>query len=126
MMSDEALPFLNIYEVQTDDGPRHLVGFLDPVLAGSKGIDERAVIGEFTPRDDGEFDHTTFRLNAAFVEALVAYMNAETARSPDLVAQASSIREERLYLVDPRNTTESDDEPPVEDVLGSFYVDDLG
>ena len=35
-----SLSFLNIYEVELDGENRHLVCFLEPVLAGARGIEE--------------------------------------------------------------------------------------
>ncbi len=125
-MSESDLPLLNIYEVETVDGIRHLIGFLDPVLAGSIGIDSRAMIGEFTPGPDGDFDAETFEINPEFIDAFTEFMNEQTAHSPELVEGARSIPGQRLYLVDPRNQTESDEDPPSEDVLGCFSVDDSG
>ena len=42
-MAENDLPLLNIYEVQVEGGTRSLVGFLDPVLAGARGLDSRAI-----------------------------------------------------------------------------------
>jgi hypothetical protein len=126
-MSDESeLSFLNIYEVETEEGTRHLVGFQDPVLAGSVGLASHAMIGEFRPGPDGEFDPETFAVNPEFVEAVAAYMNAVPPHAPTLVEGAQQIPGQRLYVVDPRNHTPHDEDPPTEDVLGWYQVDEAG
>jgi hypothetical protein len=126
-MSDESeLSLLNIYEVETDEGTKHLVGFQDPVLAGSVGLASHAMIGEFRPDPDGEFDPDSFTVNPEFVEAVTQYMNAVPVEAPALVEGARQIPGERLYVVDPRNDTPMDEDPPAEDVLGWYEVDDAG
>ncbi len=127
-MSDSDLPLLNIYEIEDQDkgGTRHLVGFQDPVLAGSVGLASHAMIGEFEPDPDGEFDPETFVLNPEFLEAVVRYMNEQPAITPALAEGARQIPGERLYVVDPRNDTPPEDDPPPADVLGYFEVDDAG
>jgi hypothetical protein len=126
-MTPDDLPLLNVYEVQAEDGRTlHLVGFLDPVLAGSKGIDSRAMVGDFDPGPDGDFDAAAFRVNPEFIHAVEHYMNEQPARSPQLADEAKGLRGQWLYLVDPRNTTEGDEDPPPGDVLGAFAVDDAG
>ena len=52
-MSDQELSLLNVFEVEHEGAIRHLICFIDPVLAGACGIDGRAVIGEFTPETRG-------------------------------------------------------------------------
>lgn len=125
-MSDADLSLLNIYEVETDQGARHLVGFLDPVLAGSVGILSGAMVGEFTPDAEGNFDPETFILNPDFIQSVIAFMNEEPARDSALADGAQQIPGQPLYVVDPRNQTPLDDDPPPEDILGSFSVDDSG
>lgn len=123
---EDDLPLLNIYEIEVDGDTKHLVGFLDPVLAGSRGIDSRAMVGEFTPTPDGEFDVETFQVNPDFLEAVAEFMNEQTSGSPDLAQGARSIPGQRLYIVDPRNATDPSEEPPLADVLGYFEVGDDG
>ena len=124
---DSDLPLLNIFEVLTDDGAtRHLVGFLDPVLAGAKGIDSRAMVGEFEPGPDGVFDHSTFRVNPEFIAAVEEFMNGAPSRTPEVVAWARAIPDQFLYVVDPRNRTDPEADPPVSDILGAFTVDGEG
>ena len=43
----ESLALLNIYEVESEHGPTSLLCFLDPILAGAKGIEGRSVVGEY-------------------------------------------------------------------------------
>lgn len=124
-MAERSLELLNIYELMEPEGPRHLVAFLEPVLAELHGIVDRAVIGEFTPRvEDGEFDPATFVLNPEFVVQFIRYMNEEAIRSQELLDQAARNPSAHLHLVDPRNT--DDDEPPLSDVLGRFSIDENG
>lgn len=125
MPDDASLDLLNIFEVQEPTGTRFLVCFLEPVLAGSIGIVERAVVGEFTPRADGEFDPATFRLNPEFVMAFAGYMNEIGALSPDLEEQGRANPGAALYLVDPR-FGEGPGDPPPSDLLGSIEIDAEG
>jgi hypothetical protein len=126
-MSDSDLSLLNIFEILTDEGAtRHLVGFLDPVLAGSRGLDSRSMVGEFDPGPDGVFDHTTFRPNPEFIAAVEQFMNGAPSRTPEVADQARAIPNQSLYIVDPRNRTEPDADPPASDILGAYSVDGDG
>jgi hypothetical protein len=123
--SDYSLDLLNIFDIEEEGGTRHFVCFLEPVLAGAQGIPVQAIVGEFTPDEDGEFDPATFRLNEEFVAAFSAYMNDEVVHSPDLNFQAKGNPGGVLYLVDPR-VTEPVAEPDAGDLLGGFAIDDAG
>lgn len=125
---EDDLPLLNIYEIEIEGVTKHYIGYLDPVLAGARGIDTRSMVGEFTPTDFGGFDPLTFSVNPEFLEAVVEFMNEQTSASPDLAEGARSSPGERLYIVDPRNATEpgESESPPAADVLGYYEVDDDG
>ncbi|MEO6811931.1 MAG: hypothetical protein ABI353_22710 [Isosphaeraceae bacterium] len=123
---EDELPLLNIYEIEVDGKTKHYIGFLDSVLAGARGIDTRSLVGEFTPTDFGGFDPTTFSVNPEFLAAVVEFMNGQTHNSPGLAEGALSIPGERLYIVDPRNSTDPKEDPPDADVLGYVEVDDDG
>lgn len=127
-MAERDLSLLNLFEVESEGGgSRHLICFLDPVLAGATGIDMRAVVGEYTPDSAGKFDPKTLALNPAFVTALTLYMNAVTASAPELIEPAKSETSGWLYLLDPRYKPNSEEaEPPAHDVLGCFAVDETG
>ncbi len=127
-MSEPAptLALLNVFEVERDGKTRHLIGFLDPVLAGAAGIDERAVVGEFLPDPGRGFDPKTFRGNPKFVASFTAYMNEEAAHSPDLVAQAADQPAGPLYVLDPRYRGPEGEEPAASEVLGDFTIDGRG
>ena len=118
----ETMQLLNVYEVETPDGRASLLCFLDPVLAGARGIDPRAVVGPY----DDEFDPDRFQVNAAFVEAFTGYMNEEAAESTEVVEGAKSLASGWLYVIDPRDFGNDDAEPPTSNVLGAFAVDDTG
>lgn len=122
----ESLALLNVYEVETEQGPIALLCFLDPVLAGAKGIDARSVIGEYPAREGEGFDPDVFRVNPAFVEALTGFMNEETAVTEAIAAQAREITSGWLYVLDPRDRSDPSSEPPSANVLGAFAVDDAG
>lgn len=122
---DFSLELLNIFDIEEDGTTRHFVCFLEPVLAGAQGIPVAAIVGEFTPDGDGEFDPDTFRLNEEFIGAFTAYMNDEVIHSPDLRNQALGNPGGVLYLVDPR-ITEAVNEPDPGDLLGGFAIDDDG
>jgi len=125
-MDQSELPLINIFEVETDEGPKHLVGFMDTVLAGAVGLASHAMIGEFRPDSRGEFDPETFTINPEFIHAVIRYMNGGPASDPIIIEGARQIPGQRLYIVDPRNSTPPDDDPPAEDVIGWFLVDDSG
>ena len=124
--TNASLSLLNVFEVVEDGAHRHLICFLDPILAGAKGIDPRSVIGEFTPTHEGEFDPDSFTLNTAFLEAFTGYMNEEATHSPGLVRDAREHASGWLYILDPRHTLTGGDEPPASELLGCFAVDDSG
>lgn len=121
----ESLALLNVYEVESEHGPVSLLCFLDPVLAGAKGIEPAAIVGEYVARDDEGFDADRFRVQPAFVEALTGFMNEEAARSEGIVNQARTLSSGWLYVIDPRDRS-GDAEPPPSNVLGAFAVDDSG
>src|SRR4051812_26980053 len=125
-MESPVMTPLTLYEVEVEGITRHYVAFIDPALAGSRGLDSASLVGEFTPGPDGGFDVRTFRLNAAFVASIVRYMNEEASRLPELVAQAGEYRDGWLFLIDPRHPDDSAAEPPDRDVLGGFAVDSVG
>jgi hypothetical protein len=125
-MSDPELSLLNVYEVETDGSTHHIVCFLDAVLAGARGIDSRAVVGEFTPQPDGRFDPETFELNPEFIEVFTQYMNEESAQTEQVVQEASANPSAWLYVIDPRSPNAPAADPPPSDVLGCFAVDDHG
>jgi hypothetical protein len=121
-----SLALLNVYEVVTDGVRRHLVCFLDPILAGSRGIDPRSVIGEFTPGQSRGFDRASFNLNPAFIEAFRSFMNEQPALTPELVEQALNHASGWLYVLDPRFRGPSGTEPGAADLLGCYAVDGTG
>ena len=125
-MPEPDLPLLNIFEVQDGGKTRHLVGFLDTILAGAIGIPSHAMVGDFDPDGQGEFDPQTFRLNPEFVTAVTAYMNGGPSLDPGIAEQAAAIPGQWLYVVDPRNTTDPEEDPPPADVLGCYAVDEAG
>ena len=122
------LPLLNVYEIDDEEQrrTRHLVGFIDPVLAGALGLVSHAMVGEFTPKPSGDFDPETFSVNPEFVEAVIRFMNLQPARSEPLRLGAREIPGERLYVVDPRAEVPDDEDPMPEDVLGWYQVDQTG
>lgn len=122
----EPMQLLNVYEVVTDDGPASLICFLDPVLAGARGIDPRAVVGIYGEAGVEDFDAAGFRVNPTFVEALTGYMNEEAVESPEVVAEAKNLASGWLYIVDPRDRAEPDAEPPASNLLGAYAVDEAG
>jgi hypothetical protein len=119
-------PLLNVYDAEIERGPVSLICFLDPVLAGARGIDGRAVVGEYVKDANGEFDLDAFRVNPGFVESLTGYMNEEAAGSDEVVEQARAFADGLLYIIDPRDQTASPEEPPASNVIGAFAVDEAG
>ena len=125
-MDREPLSLLNTFEVDDESGAtRHLVCFMESVAAGSTGIPTQAIVGEYTPDADGQFDPETFQTNPDFLSAFAAFMNAEAAQTPEVVAQAKDHPDDLLYLVDPR-TPDPDGDIPASDILGCFQVDPDG
>ena len=129
-MGETSLALLNIYEFDHEGTTRHVVAFLDVVLAGSRGIDAASIVGDFVPGPGGGFDPQTFRLNPEFAASIVGYMNDVTARSPEIVAEAAAQPGEWLYLIDPRfeppGDPDADPEPPAGEIVGCFAVDEAG
>ncbi len=121
----ESLALLNIYEVESEHGPASVLCFLDPVLAGAKGIEPRSIVGEYVGGEAG-FDADAFRVNPAFVEAVTGYMNEEAAASGGIADQAREVTSGWLYVIDPRDRTPEGTEPEPANVLGAFAVDDSG
>ena len=124
-MSESSLSLLNVFEVEVDGTTRHVLCFLDPVLAGAKGIDARWTIGELTPQPGGVFDASTFTLYPEFVATVTAYMNDQAREDPALAAQAAAVESQWLYVLDPRYRGAVEDAPASE-VLGCFAVDETG
>lgn len=125
MSEDTSHDLLNIYEVEDPEGgPRFLICFLEPVLAGLKGIDHRAVVGDFTPKPDGDFDPATFQLNPDFAITFAEYINSEALDSDELREQAMENPGVELFLMDPRFRGMG--EPPIGDLLGWFHIDEKG
>lgn len=122
----EPLSLLNVFEVEVDGRTRYLIGFIDAVLAGAAGLDERSIVGEYTPGPADEFDPASFESNPAFVAAFVEYMNRQGSQSPELASQAEGYTSGWLYLVDPRSHAPAASEPPPSDLLGGFAVDSAG
>jgi hypothetical protein len=125
MSDDTSLELLNIYEIEEPEGTRHLVCFLEPVMAGAQGIPVRSIVGEFDPRDDGEFDPSSFRLNPEFVEAFMDFMNSQVIESAEMSEQSRANPGGFLHLIDPRRQDVSA-EPPLSDVLGAYAVGPSG
>ena len=125
-MSEHSLSLLNVYDVESEGTIRHLICFLDPVLAAAGELNGRSIVGEFTPNEDDEFDNDNFKLNPEFVEAFIEYMNDETSRSPELVREAQEYPSGSLYIIDSRDQTDPSDEPPAANVIGSYSVDEEG
>jgi hypothetical protein len=125
-MPPTPLPLLNVFEVEWEGRRRHLICFLETVLAGSIGIDDRSVIGEFTPGADGELALESFRPNPGFIEAFTAYMNSEVIRAPEVVAHARSQPGSVLAVLDPRCPEGAIDDIPASEIVGHFTVDDAG
>jgi len=126
-MDDQAtLSLLNVFDVDSDDGLRRLIAFVDPVRAGAEGISTRTIVGEIDARGDGNFDTTKFVPNTEFLAAIVDFMNSEPSRSNEVVEQAKTIPSHWLYVIDPRNASPEDTDPPASDVIGCYAVDDAG
>jgi hypothetical protein len=127
-MSDSApLPLLNVFEVNDDQGQlRHLLAFIEPVLAGSNGIDPRSIVGQISPTDDGGYDPSSLQLNPQFIEAFTDYMNDVQAVAPEIGEQAKFLPSGWLYIIDPRNHDPEGVDPPPSDLVGAFAVDEVG
>lgn len=125
-MSDQAFTMLNVYDVEIEGAIRQLICFLDPIRAGQNGIDSRSIVGEFAEADDGSFDPLAFEPNPEFLEAFAQYMNEEAAHTPDFIRDAAAQPGDWLYVVDPRFEEDEEADPPVEELLGCFSVDDEG
>lgn len=123
----DSLPLLNVFEVSDEEGgTRHLLAFIEPVVAGSSGIASRSIVGEITPSDEGGYDPLSLKLNPEFIEAFTDYMNDVQAAEPAIVEQARQLPSGWVYIIDPRNLEDAGVEPPAIDLVGAFAVDDAG
>ena len=125
-MADSTHSLINMFEVQMGGKSRHLVCFIEPVLADARGIDGRAVLGEFTPGPGGEFDARSFQANPQFVEAFQRFMNEEVAGSPELAEEARRNPGGRLHIVDARHQQNPGGSPPATELIGVFMIDENG
>ena len=121
-----SLSLLNVFDVDTDRGPRRYLCFVDPVTAGARGIDPRSIVGEF-PRDlphpAGPDDLLP---NTGFIDTFIVYMNEVAAGSPELQSQAAQNAGKSLYVIDPRLPANVTEEPESHNVLGVFEIDPEG
>lgn len=122
MAEAEPTTLLHIYEVEVEDRTAHVIGFLDPAIAQKTGIFPDAIVGEFLPDENGEFDPETFHPNPAFIEAFERYMNQEVVKTPELMMLAQQKPGELLALIDPRHP-EGEEEPEDRNIVGRFEVD---
>jgi hypothetical protein len=120
------LSILNVFEIQIEGVNRHLICFLDPILAGAAGIPGKSVVGEYQPGADGQFDLDSFELNPEFVDSYIRYMNEVAIHSPDLVAEATQHESGWLYVLDPRYNLKAGVEPPASELIGCYAVDETG
>ena len=131
-MAAKPIPFLHVYEVGGDAesgvAPDSLLCFLDPMLAGARGIEPRSIVARLNPAIPGGIDPDSLVPNPAFVEAITGYMNSVAATSPRIVAQAATTVSDWLYVLDPLavEETSEDSEPSTRELLGAFAVDDSG
>src|SRR3954451_1858706 len=120
------LPLLNVFDVETDEGVRQFLAFIDPVAAGARGIATRRIVGAYSNEPDGRFHPDRFAVNPEFVAAITDYMNAEATHAPELASQAEAIPGQWLYLIDPRHAPTDEGDPPARDILGCYAVDQAG
>jgi hypothetical protein len=125
-MADSSLSLINVFEVQREGATQHLIGFIDPVLAGARGIDARAILGEFTPGAGGDFDARTFRANPRFIAAFEEFMNEVAGKTSELANEAGKHPGGRLNVVDARHRADPDRDPPAAELIGSFAIDEAG
>ncbi len=120
------MQYLNVFEVETEAGPKSFLCFLDPVLAGIKGIDPHAIVGPLSAATGEEFNPDEFTVNPGFVDSFTHFMNDHAAQTPEIIAQAAAVASEWLYVLDPRDQAEDAEEPETVNVLGAFAVDEAG
>ncbi len=122
----DPIQLLNVFDVETEQGSKSLLCFLDPIIAGIKGIDPRAIIGIYNAAEGEDFNPDGFKVNPAFVESITGYMNEEAATSDEIVEQAKTLPQGWLYIIDPRDPHEGNDDPPATNLIGAYAVDDSG
>ena len=97
------------------------------MLAGIRGIDPRSVVGPYGKPGEEEFDAEGFRVNPAFVEALVGYMNEEASGSPEVVDRGPDHHGAAGSTSStPATGPRPMGEPPTANLLGAFAVDETG
>jgi hypothetical protein len=119
-------PIVNVFEVQLEGAPAHLICFLEHSRAEQHGIDPRSIVGEFEPGPDQEFDPATFQVNPDFIGSLVDFMNLKAANDPQMIADAKANGSRWLFILDPRFDGPADTEPPMGELLGAFAIDEAG
>ncbi len=119
-------PIVNVYEVEVDGVKRSLICFLDPDDAKTIGIDVRAIVGEFSPGPEGDFDPSTLAINSEFITSLTGYMNEQARVVESLIEDAKRNAGGMLYLLDPRYEPREGEEPPPTELIGAYVVDDTG
>jgi len=125
-MSDSTHSLINMFEVEMGGASRHLICFIDPALAGARGIDGRAVLGEYTPGPGGEFDARSFQANPQFIAAFQQFMNEEVAQSAELANEARNNPGGRLHIVDARHQANPGGAPAASELIGMFMIDETG
>jgi hypothetical protein len=126
-MSDSSASLLNVFNVEHNGETIHLLCFVDPAIATAEGLSEEWIVGELDPDETGELRPEGLRVNPEFVLALSGYLNHLPSTRPQIVEQGRAARgDERLVLLDPRFQGGPADEPPFEDVLGSYKLESDG
>lgn len=126
-MAESELSLLNVFEVDQDGERVHLLCFAEAVLGGAQGLAHECVVGEIAPDEDGALLPEGLMVNPLFVGALEGYLNHMSTVRPELATQGAAAKgDPRLVLLDPRFAGGPEDEPPIEDVLGSYALEPDG
>jgi hypothetical protein len=111
--------------VRNADGDRDCVTLVPAAVAFSKGLVPEAIVGQLLRlmKDGGSVTPDNFARNPVFVELLHTVVARECPKTARCVAEAKSIGNGYLYVIDQRTPTPDDAVPP-EDIVGAFEVKD--
>lgn len=117
-----ALP-INVFDVDTPDGPRHYVSCLSHEQVFANGLPPEAIIGVLLrPWDPSQpIMPEVFARNRVFVEFMHEVIGRRGPMLDGLRAEARRQQEGWVYIVDRRTLTPGGSVPP-EDIVGAFEV----
>ncbi len=114
---------INIYHVNTPDGPKDYVACLSHEQVFLKGLDPKAIFGVLLRplSADENITPSVFTQNSVFVKFLHEVIARRALESLSLIEEARRQGEGWVYVIDQRTRNPREAVPP-EDVVGVFEV----